>query len=148
MVLAWVAIRLHQAPMLSTNPLRHEFRIEFEFDETELGCPIPSGLCGLTAQPCRHLVSKLSPRAGSNLYPIRSRDLVISARMAAPWMMCSSVLWARIELPVTVIGGFRGDLTSPPEIEIDHVQYGLTVPEPSTIALAVSFLAFFLKFYF
>jgi hypothetical protein len=136
--------------IIPTNPLRHEFRIEFEFDETELGfLPDSFGFVWTDGPALSSLGLQIVTESGIEFVPDPIAGLGDLGQNGSTLddVFLGVVGTDRIRA-VTVIGGFRGDLTSPPEIEIDHVQYGLTVPEPSTIALAVSFLAFFLKFYF
>jgi hypothetical protein len=128
------------------DPPRHQFRIEFEFDEIDLGfLPDSFGFVWTDGPAMSSLGLRIVTQNGTEFIPDAITGLGDLGRDGSS---SDDVFFGVIGTDpirtVTVIGGFRGDLTSPPEIEIDHIQYGLTIPEPSTIALAMSFLALLL----
>jgi hypothetical protein len=124
---------------LPTNPPFHQLLIQFEFDKTELGfLPTSLGFVWTDGPPSSSLSIRIVTSDGSEFVTEGIHDLGDASRDGGTYEDVFVGITGTVGFrTVTIFGGIRGELSSFSAIEIDHLQYGVLVPEPSTISLSI-----------
>ena len=125
-----------------TDPPGHNIQISFDFDDSALGFyPNAFGFVWTDGQGGSFNSVQVTTRLGEIITTpiVQLGDATRSASVTEDRFL--GIIVDEGITSVQILSGYHSESDLTDVIEIDHLQYGLFVPEPSTICLVISFVA-------